>query len=1036
MDADVEQIGHVKRTNTFYDALSIDQSAIGDLDTLMRLLSSNPFYPLALKSLNMAVTIQNRHDTADVDHIFLKQGKFSAGDTVNVGVVLKPYKRDPVTHYIAVKIPNNTAPGPLSLSVKGGGSDSGGGISLGGGIILLRAPEPQAPAGNVAQLVKQFEETPRNNELVARLTLPTTAIDIDGEKFTSLPPTLANAMQSARTSGLETERDEVKVTQPTPYIVSGSQSITIVVQKDGTGGSSSSAASPSVPSAPPLPSGNDSAADDGSSASESVASLSSQLFSIPGGSQISIPGAGVMASTTPASPTPSHSASAPAAPAAPPAPAPTTVKTIGRLASVWRQGTFADFSTGTPHNASVSSEGDVRLAASLSKVADTNETYLWALLPDGHGSVYAGTGDHGDVYKIDTSGKPSLWFKTGQLEVTALAQDAAGNVYAGTAPHGIVYKIGPDGKGKAFFTAQEKYVTALAFDNTRDRLYVATGGGTGRVYAVPAAGATTTTPLYTSPEAHLLSLALDKDGNVYAGSSPDGIIYKITPDGTGRVFYDLPEQSISALAVDSAGNIDAGTSPKGTIYQISADGVGKSLSDRPAGGVVGLQIDKSNDVYACAGNTVYRIGSDGTVQSFVADSDEQFLSLAVDSSSDRVYTGTGTVGALYEIGALGDVQGSYISNVHDAGLPARWGTMVYHADTPVGTSVTVKTRSGDVDHPDASWSPWSVVEPTPSGSTIQSPPARYLQYEADLTGSSAGLSSGDVPRLRDVAVYYLPRNQAPIVKLLSPQESDAVAKVVDIRWTASDPDHDTLAYDVFYSSDGGKTWVSIKNTRTTQTKASATTPGMPAAVTEQDVDAEVQKMRASLAAHPEVPDSVRRQMLAQAPAMARQMLMLQRQQAAPGTTGAGGGAASALKQTSYRWDTTGLADGTYQVKVVASDKPSNPVDALSATSISPTFLVANTPPVLQIAAPTVAADKTVTLHGTASTGIAVVQAVQGKVDGGDLIAAVADNGLFDATQEGFTLSTPPLASGTHTIEVQAIDTASNVTTSHIKVQVP
>ncbi|MDQ2688140.1 MAG: hypothetical protein M3Y28_09770 [Armatimonadota bacterium] len=70
-DADVEEIGHVKRSNIFYDAVSIDQSAISDLNTLLQLLSSNPFYPLALKSLKMNVTIQNRHDTAEIDHIFL-----------------------------------------------------------------------------------------------------------------------------------------------------------------------------------------------------------------------------------------------------------------------------------------------------------------------------------------------------------------------------------------------------------------------------------------------------------------------------------------------------------------------------------------------------------------------------------------------------------------------------------------------------------------------------------------------------------------------------------------------------------------------------------------------------------------------------------------------------------------------------------------------------------------------------------------------------------------------------------------------------
>ncbi len=105
LDVDVEEIGHVKRTNTFYDALSIDQSAIGDLDSLMRLLSSNSFYPLAVKSVKMDVTIQNRHDTAEIDHLFIKQSKFAPGDTVDVGVVLKPYKRPLYTRMVSVKIP-------------------------------------------------------------------------------------------------------------------------------------------------------------------------------------------------------------------------------------------------------------------------------------------------------------------------------------------------------------------------------------------------------------------------------------------------------------------------------------------------------------------------------------------------------------------------------------------------------------------------------------------------------------------------------------------------------------------------------------------------------------------------------------------------------------------------------------------------------------------------------------------------------------------------------------------------------------------
>ena len=257
-DVDVEEIGHVKRTNTFYDALSIDQTAIGDLDSLMRLLSSNPFYPLAVKSINMNVTIQNRHDTAEIDHLFVKQSRFLPGDTVDVGVVLKPYKRPLYTRMVSVKIPATTADGPLSLSVRGGGSE-GGVTSLLGGLIQIRSSEPLGPAANVGQLVKQFSEKPRNNELVARLLLPTSAVTVKGEKLSGLPPTLAAVMQSARTTGLRTERDEVKVTQTVPYIVSGGQTLSITVRRKDLSeaprpaGASGSGFTPGVPGSDSVP---------------------------------------------------------------------------------------------------------------------------------------------------------------------------------------------------------------------------------------------------------------------------------------------------------------------------------------------------------------------------------------------------------------------------------------------------------------------------------------------------------------------------------------------------------------------------------------------------------------------------------------------------------------------------------------------------------------------------------------------------------------------------------------------------------------
>lgn len=1046
MDVDVEEIGHVKRTNTFYDALSIDQAAIGDLDSLLRLLSSNPFYPLAVKSVVMNVTIQNRHDTAEIDHLFVKQARFLPGDTVDVGVVLKPYKRPLYTRMVSIKIPANVPDGPLSLSVRGGGSE-GGVTSLLGGLIQIRSAETLGPAANVGQLVKQFSEKPRNNELVARLLLPTSALTIKGEKLSGLPPTLAAVMQSARSTGLRTERDEVKTTQPTPYIVSGGQTLSIMVRRKDlseaprpagpSGGAPGIPEPSSIPSEGPIPSEGSrptpvSSGDDDEFDAVRMLATGKAVPALPKNG------------ATPAAPVPDGVPAAPptsegAASGAPtPETADASVKPVGRLPQIWRQGAISDFAAGTLKNAAVTSLGDVRLSPSLVKVADTTENYIWSILPDGKGNVYLGTGDGGVIYKMDSSGKVSPFFQTKELEVTSLAKDADGNLYAGTVPNGLVFKITPDGKGNTFFKAQEKYVTALVVDQAQSRLLIATGGGTGRIYARTLATTTIFEAansrhrkadgtffdpnlFFTSPEAHILSLATDKSGNIYAGSAPDGIVYKITPDGKSSVLYDTPEPNVSALAADSQGNVYAGTSSNGTVYRIAPDGSAKRLLGRAAPGILSLQTDGSDAVYAVSGNTVYKINPDDTVQSYVAEADEQFLSVALDTTNNAVYAGTGTVGSLYKIGAPSGsaLQGTFQSTVHDAGSRSHWGTITWTADVPAGSSVTLQTRSGDVERPDASWSAWSAPYTGSRGQTVTSPPARFLQYQAVLTGDALGTA----PKLRDVSVYYLPRNHAPSVSVMKPTGGDAVSKAALLQWSGSDPDRDTLVYDIAYSSDGGQTWKPIQKRAVPSAPKPKTAPS----------PAQLAEAKANLDKQTNIPPAVRAQILAQMQAAAKPAPAADKTSADATKADTG---ASGLKETSFSWDTTEVTDGIYQIRVTASDKPSNPVGALTVKAVSAPFLVANALPTLTVETPVVNADKSVTLRGIASTHLAFIKAVQAKVDGGDPVAAAATDGLFDSTAESFTLTLPILTSGSHKIEVQAIDQAGNTASQTVTVVVP
>ena len=1077
LDVDVEEIGHVKRTNTFYDALGIDQTAISDLDSLMRLLSANPFYPLAVKSVKMAVTIQNRHDTAEIDHLFVKQSKFAPGDTVEVGVVLKPYKQPLYTRMISVKIPQSTPDGTLSLGIQGGGSGGGGGASILSLLLGGRSSEPTEIAANVSQLARQWVEKPHNNDLVARLTLPTSAISIRGEKLSGLPPTLAAVMQSNRSTGLRTERDEVKFTEAVPYIVTGSQSLSITVRKkdlsetprppvvtpsnSAAGTPSDPAAAPAESAAPtPLSSGGD---DDEESARLlalpvgfirptflfpvgaglapalsapvlsapvlSAPALSAPILSAPVLSSKTKDGADKRAGTESAGTERAGASPAPTGETPVPAADTAAVKPVGRLPSIWRQATMSEFAAGTLQNVAVTSLGDVRLSPSLAKVADTPASYIWAIQPDGKGTIYLATGDGGSIYKMDAAGKVSLFYKTGELEVTALALGPNGTLYAGTAPHGRVFRIAASGVGSKIFTAQEKYITALVFDKAHNRMIAATGGGTGRVYALgdlalssvqnsaapSKIGTAGVSIVFTSPEPHILSLATDKAGVIYAGCAPDGVVYMITPDDKSSVFYDAVEPNISALETDSSGNVYAGTAPTGTVYRVAADGTAKRLLGRAAPGISCLKADGSDSIYASSGSTVYKINPDDTVQSFVAQADEQFLSLALDPTGNTVYAGTGTVGSVYKIAANAasgtPLTGVFQSTIHDTGGKSRWGTLAWTADAPTGSSVALQTRTGDVERPDDSWSPWSASYSSPRGQTITSPSARFIQYQALLSGPALGVA----PKLREVSLFYLPRNRAPVVQVVKPAGGDALSKAAQLQWMAADPEKDTLAYDVSYSADGGKTWTPIKKR--------ALPSGSKAA---KDTAAQSQ---ANLDKVTNVPPAIKAQIAAQVAATAKAS-------AVTAGTDSANKTAQNLKETSYSWDTTEVPDGTYQIQVIASDKPSNPVGALTGKSVSNPFLIANALPKLTLGTPALGTDKSVTVQGTATTSLAFVRAVQGRADSGDYVAASADDGLFDSGSEAWTLVLPPLSSGSHKIEVQALDRAGNSVTQSVTVRVP
>lgn len=1057
---DAEEIGKVSRTNICFDARGIDSAATADLDDFLGILTSNPFYPVGLKSATVKVEIETGRKTAQVERVFLKEGKFEPGETAQIGVVIKPYKQPSFTRIIPLKLPQNTPSGRYVLQVRGGAVPAG--ISFGGSMFRPGGPpSEQAPPASIRQMVARYEEKEKQNDVVVRLALLSSSLNVDGEKLTNLPPSLDALMRSSKSSAMKMDRDELRVVEPTDWVVSGQQLISFNVQrKDNQEGA--------APGAGGIPNfqggaGNPSFAQGSSNGPDSDAASSGlatvndpDLTNRPIHSDDTLfvddkkrddkkkpvkadPKIGDKSAAKADPKTETKSEPAPQAATAAteePKPAansdqPTTEKPLGRQPQVWRQTSRTDFAKGESQGVAVTTGGDLVLTRRLKPFSSSTESFVWSLISDEKGGLFVGTGTQGAVLHVTPDGKSALLARLPEISVHGLALQSDGSLIAGTGPHGRIYRIMPDGKFALIHQTTEKYVLALV-KSAQGHTYAATGGGSGRIYRISLDSPTK--EIFKSPEDHVLCLAVDSKGVIYAGTSPNGIIYRVTPDGKASVLYDAPEASITGIGVNNKGDVYAVTAPHGVIYKIGQDGAAKVLFDKAPGPFTSLHIDGNNTVLAASGSAVYIVRPDNDTVA-IADNKTDVDILALASDQRCVYAGTGNVAEIYCAAspAAGQArnEGTYTSVVHDAKLPSHWGIIRWTAATAKGTRISLRTRTGSVSEPDSSWSAWQSPITSGDGARIASPPGRYIQYQVTLEGE--GVLS---PTLRDVAITYLPRNQAPKVAFQAPAGGERWAGKQTLRWDASDPDKDTLSYEVYYSTDGGANWMTLPADGKATAPVAQVPKNAPTVSSNETLDGKVPvgsgppsvaSVKAELDKHPDLPPSMRDAILSRAMKINADFASL---------GGAGAPGASSQKENNRSINTKLLPDGVYQFRVVASDRISNPAEPLTAEAVSEPVLVCNTPPsVLLPKAAMVVENGSIHIEGSVVQARIAVTGVQFRVDNGDWMAAIPRDGIFDTGSESFILTSGKLAPGKHTVEVKAFNAAGLTVTEKVEVEV-
>ena len=721
----------------------------------------------------------------------------------------------------------------------------------------------------------------------------------------------------------------------------------------------------------------------------------------------------------------------------------------------WEMNSYSDFVRGHFEGVSLSREGRLSLAPKVDTVFTSDQPVIWSVAQGPDGSLYAGTGHRGRVYKIDSAGKSSLLWTAEQPEIFAVAVDANGAVYAATSPEGKVYRI-VNGKAEEYFAPKARYIWSLAVAPD-GALYVGTGDQ-GKIYRVEGPGKGDV--YYDTGQSHITGMAVDAQGRLLAGTEPNGILYRITAKDKAFVLYDSTLPEIRAIV----------PMPDGTVY---AAALGGSIAKRAQsaaqaaqsmGGAPGPIASTTITVEAQAGSeikppeakpqpqpvavpqvstppapaadvtgvdksAVYRINPDNTVETlwsskeenvydvlalanqvlFSTDQNGRIYGLAPDlrvtlvtetndgettrllPAEHSILAATGNMGRIYRLGEKPGAGGSYEAPVHDSGTASRWGSLSWRADVPAGCALEFRTRSGNSARPDRTWSEWSGPLTDSSGARIASPNARYIQWKVAMSGPAAG--SGATPLLNSITLAYLPQNSPPVVRGIN-----VIAQAtLNTQASKSSSSNTSAAYSVTVSGDTADTTASSAGTPT-QTLARAATQQITVSWQADDPDGDRLVYNLYFRAEDET-----------------QWMLLR----------------SGTHDTSLTFDADILADGKYYFRVTASDREANPpASAREAQLTSSPVMIDNTPPTVTMGATRYAAGAA-HIEWEAADAASSLRRCEYSLDAGDWVPVASTDGVIDSPREKFSLDLSGLATGEHLLVIRVADSANNTATARV-----
>ncbi len=157
--------------------------------------------------------------------------------------------------------------------------------------------------------------------------------------------------------------------------------------------------------------------------------------------------------------------------------------------------------------------------------------------------------------------------ETGEAGVWSLAAAPDGAVYFSTGHRGRVYRWKAGEKPALLWSAPQPEVFALALD-TKGTLYAGSSPD-GKVWRLEGGKAA---EFFDPGEKYIWALAAASDGSLFVGTGQSGRVWRVTAAGQGEIWYETGQTHVTSLAFDSNGRLLAGTEPNGILYRIEGKG--------------------------------------------------------------------------------------------------------------------------------------------------------------------------------------------------------------------------------------------------------------------------------------------------------------------------------------------------------------------------------------------------------------------------------------------------------------------------------